>query len=822
MKFPRLLFALLLTLCGSLLCLAGANAQDAPRPELRAFWADGFNEGYRTPQQIEVLLARLHDAHCNAIFAQMRKGGDAFYASHYEPWASEDPSHFDALACLIERAHRMQPPIMVHAWINTCAVGIGTKHAAYHIAQLHPEWLALGLRGQADDGEVRKIDLGNPDAADWTFRLYLDVVRHYAVDGIHFDFVRYGGRNFGYNPVSVRRFLDSLPPGYKMKPYIPRHAQPLAAVFAAQGITILPAPDDAAWKQWRRDQVTNFVRKVYACAIALKPRLVVSAATIAWGQGPHNDAEWQNKSAAMTRVFQDWRGWLDEGILDMACPMTYFAGRHGTDYARTWQAWIVTHQYGRASAVAVGNWQLSPAQTLGQIAIARQPGPDGRRPYGVMLYSYAGTNLGAIPGRPGLHELELQPAFYTLLGKPSGDVSAPPFPSDVPLPPMPWKDAPTRGILKGFVRDEMLRPCDGALVTLEMGKAGHATRQTRRADATGFYAFVNLRVGTYRVSAVTARAKSEARRVEEGGNASGNQVQLRAGSVATASFRLSADAAPGVDAAEMVESAQVAQLARNAPAALNAAPLNASAPNSSASRRQRAALVENATVVLGTDTYPGNLYVQDARDLILRVRLLAPPVVPFQPGDIVTLRGTPALVEGDVVLDHATACLDDIAAPDLSPILPLMRLPNAALAPTVADKVSRARGTVTRSDIRSFTFAAAKNIRAEVPLAGRKDFSVESQSLLPSPPTVGSVVQVTGVLQASLTHTGTPPETSAWSFILLPRTGADVVILAPPAQAAATTRKSLAIALSLLFALICAGLWYAARRIRSKPSVPSF
>ena len=44
-------------------------------------------------------------------------------------------------------------------------------------------------------------------------------MRHYDVDGIHFDFVRYGSPNFGYNLVSVKRFLKQLPTGYKMKPY---------------------------------------------------------------------------------------------------------------------------------------------------------------------------------------------------------------------------------------------------------------------------------------------------------------------------------------------------------------------------------------------------------------------------------------------------------------------------------------------------------------------------------------------------------------------------------------------------------------------------
>src|SRR5581483_11609999 len=48
---------------------------------------------------------RLQAAHCNAIFAQMRKGGDAYYLSRYEPWAKDDQNHFDALAYLIQKAH---------------------------------------------------------------------------------------------------------------------------------------------------------------------------------------------------------------------------------------------------------------------------------------------------------------------------------------------------------------------------------------------------------------------------------------------------------------------------------------------------------------------------------------------------------------------------------------------------------------------------------------------------------------------------------------------------------------------------------------------
>src|SRR5258708_5255768 len=104
--------------CTFLLCLAVAvisgPAQTDPqhaRPELRAFWVDGFSDGFKSPEQVDELVQRVHAAHCNAVFAQMRKGGDAYYASHYEPWAKDDETHFDALSNLIAKAHAATPRI---------------------------------------------------------------------------------------------------------------------------------------------------------------------------------------------------------------------------------------------------------------------------------------------------------------------------------------------------------------------------------------------------------------------------------------------------------------------------------------------------------------------------------------------------------------------------------------------------------------------------------------------------------------------------------------------------------------------------------------
>ena len=75
-------------------------------------------------------------------------------------------------------------------------------------------------------------------------------MKNYEVDGIHFDFVRYGSTDgkgrFGYNPSSVSRFN------------------------ARYGRSGQPAWTDSLWKQWRRDQVTalgnglEHSREVYA------------------------------------------------------------------------------------------------------------------------------------------------------------------------------------------------------------------------------------------------------------------------------------------------------------------------------------------------------------------------------------------------------------------------------------------------------------------------------------------------------------------------------------------------------------------------------
>src|SRR4051812_1401851 len=76
----------------------------ADAPELRAVWVDAFHDGFKSPQQVDDLLAWARAANLNALFVQVRRRGDAYFSKSIEP-RSEDSDfapNFDALQYVIE------------------------------------------------------------------------------------------------------------------------------------------------------------------------------------------------------------------------------------------------------------------------------------------------------------------------------------------------------------------------------------------------------------------------------------------------------------------------------------------------------------------------------------------------------------------------------------------------------------------------------------------------------------------------------------------------------------------------------------------------
>lgn len=459
--------------CMWLCCGFTAVAQTQP-PEFRALWVDTFHAGIKNSSQITTLVNDLRAGNFNAVIPEVRKRGDAYYRSNYEPEAT-DMTSTNSLAELIARAHNTNggaARIEVHPWIVSYIIWNSQTPPSQpdHPYNLHPEWLTEDNAGVQWNGNYA-FDPGHPEVQRHTFNVCMDIIANYDVDGFNFDYIRYAGRTWGYNPVTVARFNR---------------------LFNRTG---QPSPTDAAWMQFRRDQITALVRKVYLSTMAIKPHVKISADTITWAPGPTSDTAWTNNSSAYQHVLQDWRSWMQEGMLDINIPMAYFRqNTHPTDYAN-WINFARDRAFNRHVVIGPGIYLNSLSNSLVQMRMTRIPTAAGSIADGICGYSYA------VPTSNNL----ARPTFLAALTQTSTSRiyetnTQPIFATRVPTPAMPWKTEPTRGHLKGFVYGgSATNPLDGATVTV----TGVVQRATI-SDATGFYGFVDLPPGSYGVSCVSS------------------------------------------------------------------------------------------------------------------------------------------------------------------------------------------------------------------------------------------------------------------------------------------------------------------------------
>lgn len=483
---------------GSVVNPAGVGAvvsQTGDAPVFRGLWVDAYREGFKTPAQVDQLIADARRANVNALIVQMRRRGDAMYARSLEPRA-EDPelaAGFDPLAYLTERAHAEQPRIEVHAWIVVTNIW-GSQNKApvdsRHVFNQHgptaagrDDWMS-----RREDGATWSrgyfLDPGHPDAARYTTDVALNIVREYDVDGLHLDYIRYperaDGQSWGYNQTSIDRFN---------------------ARYGREG---RPPTNDPAWNQWRRDQVTALVRNIYLGALAIKPTVRLSAAAIPWGDGPRTDADWQ-RSAGYSSVFQDWRSWLEEGIVDQVMPMNYFRESAGQGpWFDRWVDWQRNHAFGRQIIPAVALYLNEPSESIAQIKRALAQNPNGPSTAGVALYSYGATRPSAAGDDTVTSRAQGAEVWAALTEPGPLNGGQPPFPSRTGTPPTAWKSSTNAGSV-------MLRVpgLDGARVDLSGPKSlGGET------DGTGMFGALSVPPGRYAITVRPNGGRGEPRAAE--------------------------------------------------------------------------------------------------------------------------------------------------------------------------------------------------------------------------------------------------------------------------------------------------------------------
>ncbi|MBA4150529.1 MAG: immunoglobulin domain-containing protein [Verrucomicrobia bacterium] len=421
-----------------LLCLT--TSASSQTPEFRAVWVDAWGTGFLNATQVNNLVSHCRTYNFNAVIVQMRRRGDAFYmpqAPNLEPRTTALAANFDALQDLINKCNTGGNKIEVHCWIPTQLVGdSGSVNNLNHVMNVRPDLIMKTSTGAIHIGEGYYLDPGHPEAQQWNYNVAMDIVSRYNIDGFHWDYIRYPTTDSGYNPTAIARYN------------------------AEYGLTGQPLPSNSQFSNWRRRQVTDFLRWANADLLALKPNLIISASVFA------------SRSDAFTARFQDWSAWNSEGLLDICIPMNY------TDNNTTFNSRVndsVLHQGVRRVYVGPGAYLNTKENTLTQLNYVRNAGLQG-----VSLYSYRTPNSGTVN----------QTATFT-------HVRDNFQPTWVNTPTLPWKTAPTKGLLKGKVtRQDTGEPVYNATVSINT-----APVRTIKTDAHGSYGFYDTQPGTYTVTA---------------------------------------------------------------------------------------------------------------------------------------------------------------------------------------------------------------------------------------------------------------------------------------------------------------------------------
>jgi uncharacterized lipoprotein YddW (UPF0748 family) len=387
---------------------APLRAQD----EVRALWV--VRTTLTSPAAIATMVASAKAGGFNTLLVQIRGRGDAYFQHGLEPRppALSAQPDFDPLATAIARAH--EAGLQVHAWINVNLVSSAADlpSGREHVVYRHPEWLmvpraiaadlagvdphspeylgrlARYTRAQSNEVEGLYVSPISQLAADYTVSVVRDVVERYAIDGVHFDYIRYPNDEFDYSRDTIASFRRSLAASLTAadeQRYDARASQGEPFVYTSA------FPE--RWRAFRSARLTALLTALSRAVKTARPSAVLSVAVS------------PDPREAATHRLQDWRAWLAANLVDVICPMAYttdtatFAAQIGADreIAGTHPVWA-----------GIGAYRLTEDQIVENVRNARRLGAAG-----TILFSYdsltdpaRGPDYLSQVGRAAFHAFE--------------------------------------------------------------------------------------------------------------------------------------------------------------------------------------------------------------------------------------------------------------------------------------------------------------------------------------------------------------------------------------------------------------------------------
>lgn len=257
-----------------------------------------------TPEGIQNLVARLHKAHCNALFVESFYRGETIYPSSFLA-AQGLPSQMerfrasgiDPLELFIKEAKKYG--MQVHAWYHMFYVGLD---APGPLLSRFPQWVARNRDGTAGYVQGGKRFFFVCPMHEGVLAFYQglleEVATQYDLDGVHLDYFRFPDPTIA----------DAC--------YCENCRKAFQKVHSLDPLVLDPVRDFAAYEAWvafRADALSRFAASLVGTLRNIKPELLLSCAVKPFGF----------PLLGYPGFLQDWPRWGRERLFDFLVPMTY-------------------------------------------------------------------------------------------------------------------------------------------------------------------------------------------------------------------------------------------------------------------------------------------------------------------------------------------------------------------------------------------------------------------------------------------------------------------------------------------------------------------
>jgi len=300
-----------------LLLFAGSTQASTSFAERRGLWVVAYD--LTSPQRIDAMVQSARSWGITDLLVQVRSRGDAYYRTNLAPPADalHSSPNFDPLAYVLQKASGAR--LRVHAWMNVYLLWSNPRaprdrshpvirNSSWISQTAHAPRLQTGMdivrHSQQQNLEGAYLSPGHPAARNYLVEVITEVARNYPIDGLHLDYIRYPGENYGFEEPMSRAFQRRFGVTPTNLIYQPQHT--MRRFGETRYAELL-----AEWEQFRCDQITALVRAVYRISKQANPALIVSMAVR------------PDVVQARSRYGQDWARWAQDGVLDMVLPMNY-------------------------------------------------------------------------------------------------------------------------------------------------------------------------------------------------------------------------------------------------------------------------------------------------------------------------------------------------------------------------------------------------------------------------------------------------------------------------------------------------------------------